>query len=57
MCLHSSLPSSLPEMGILIYFLPALALVETTPRSCWEALVVFRGADPFLGDTGLLCAK
>lgn len=57
MCLHSSLPSSLPEMGTLIYFLPALALVETTPRSCWEALVVFRGADPFLGDTGLLCAK
>lgn len=52
MCLNTSLLLSLPGVEILIYCLLALALVKIMPRSRWEALVVFSGANPHLDDTG-----
>lgn len=39
LCLDTSVFPSLLGVGIHIFCLPALALVETTPRSSWEALV------------------
>ena len=58
MCLNTSLLLSLPGVGILIYcLLLALALVKIMPRSRWEALVVFSGANPHLDDPGYVCRK